>query len=161
MDKKVAIVMGSESDLKIMKGACEVLEQFEVGFVVRILSAHRTPEQVISWVEELNANDYQVIIAGAGGAAHLAGVIAAHTILPVIGVPVSSSLQGMDALLSTVQMPGGIPVAAVGIDRSKNAALWQKGLLINLSHRRKILFLCLAAHVLIMEFLPVSKLKEL
>ncbi|MBI5208163.1 MAG: 5-(carboxyamino)imidazole ribonucleotide mutase [Candidatus Firestonebacteria bacterium] len=122
-NKAVAIVMGSDSDLSIMKNAALILEEFKVEFTIRILSVHRTPEKLVPWVEKLSTSNYQVIIAGAGGAAHLAGVIAAHTTLPVIGVPISSSLQGLDSLFSTVQMPEGIPVATVGIDRSRNAAL--------------------------------------
>ncbi|MBI5418030.1 5-(carboxyamino)imidazole ribonucleotide mutase [Candidatus Poribacteria bacterium] len=121
--KQISILMGSDSDLSVMKGACECLKQFGVEFTIRVLSAHRTPSEVVSWISELEKQNFQVIIAGAGGAAHLAGVIAAHTTLPVIGVPISSSLHGVDALYSIVQMPNGIPVATVGIDRAKNAAL--------------------------------------
>ena len=120
---EVAIFMGSDSDLKIMKGAAEIFDKFDVKYEIRILSAHRTPDAVTESVEKYEKQKTQVIIAGAGSAAHLAGVIAGHTILPVIGVPISASLDGVDALYSTVQMPSGIPVATVGIDKSKNAAL--------------------------------------
>jgi phosphoribosylaminoimidazole carboxylase PurE protein len=123
---KVAIVMGSKSDLPIMEEAAAILKQFDISYEVRILSAHRTPEKVTEFSTSAMKQGFSIIIAGAGMAAHLAGVIAAHTTLPVIGVPIdSSSLGGIDSLLSTVQMPPGIPVAAVGLGKSgaKNAAL--------------------------------------
>ena len=122
--KKVAIIMGSDSDLKAMQGAMDALKALEIPFVVRILSAHRTPEAAAAFAKNAKADGYGVIIAAAGKAAHLAGAMAANTILPVIGVPMkSSTLDGLDALLSTVQMPSGMPVATVAIDGATNAAL--------------------------------------
>ena len=122
--KKVAIIMGSDSDLPVVKPAADTLKEFGVPFTVRVLSAHRTPEELRSFVSGAAENGYGVIIAAAGKAAHLAGSVAANTVLPVIGIPVkSSTLDGLDALLSTVQMPSGIPVATVAIDGAKNAAL--------------------------------------
>ena len=122
--KKAAIIMGSDSDLKAMQGAMDALKALEIPFVVRILSAHRTPEAAAEFAKNAKADGYGVIIAAAGKAAHLAGAMAANTILPVIGVPMkSSTLDGLDALLSTVQMPTGIPVAAVAIGGGGNAAL--------------------------------------
>lgn len=122
--KKVIVVMGSDSDLQVMEGAIRALKSFSVPFDVRIVSAHRTPaaaEELSTTAEEQGAG---VIIAAAGKAAHLAGVMAANTILPVIGVPIkSSTMDGMDSLLSTVQMPSGIPVATVAINGAENAAL--------------------------------------
>lgn len=125
MDKPlVGIIMGSDSDLPILKEAAEVLEEFNVGFEINVYSAHRSPKETQKYVESAKERGLKVIIAAAGGAAHLAGVTAAHTTLPVIGVPVmSKSLDGMDSLLSTVQMPPGIPVATVGINGAKNAGL--------------------------------------
>lgn len=121
---KVGIVMGSSSDWGVMKGAVEILDQFGVENEVRVLSAHRTPHELENWVTDLRERDFAVVIAGAGGAAHLAGVVAAFTTLPVIGVPVKgSSFEGMDSLLSMVQMPSGIPVAVVAVNGAKNAAL--------------------------------------
>ena len=123
---KVAIVMGSDSDLPVMQKAAERLKKFKIEFDMTVASAHRSPDRTRSLIKEFENKGVQVIIAGAGGAAHLAGVIAAETILPVIGVPINSSpLQGFDALLATVQMPGGIPVAtmAVGEAGAKNAAV--------------------------------------
>ncbi len=122
----VGIVMGSDSDLDIMKGAEAVFKEFGVGCEMTIASAHRTPEKTATYTQTAEGRGIKVIIAGAGYAAHLAGVIAAHTILPVIGVPLSaSSLDGMDSLLAMVQMPSGIPVATVTIGKAgaKNAAL--------------------------------------
>lgn len=124
---KVAIMMGSRSDADIMAPAAETLNEFEVSHEVRILSAHRTPAETAAYVEEAEARGIEVIIAGAGYAAHLAGAVAAHTTLPVIGVPLDSSpLKGIDALYATVQMPGGIPVATMTIGKAgaKNAALF-------------------------------------
>ena len=122
--KKAAIIMGSDSDLKAMQGAMDALKALEIPFVVRILSAHRTPEAAAEFAKNAKADGYGVIIAAAGKAAHLAGAMAANTILPVIGVPMkSSTLDGLDALLSTVQMPSGMPVATVAIDGAANAAL--------------------------------------
>lgn len=123
---RVSIVMGSHSDLPIMENCMQMLDQFEIEYEVRVLSAHRTPIQTHAYAKELKARGIQVVIAGAGGAAHLAGVLASATILPVIGVPIdATSLQGMDALLATVQMPKGIPVATVAIGKAgaSNAAI--------------------------------------
>jgi phosphoribosylaminoimidazole carboxylase PurE protein len=120
----VAILMGSKSDLPTMKPAADVLKSFGLRVSVRVLSAHRTPEQTAAFVREAARTGTQVFICGAGGAAHLAGTVAAHTTRPVIGVPIaSSSLQGMDALLSTAMMPPGIPVATVAIGGAENAGL--------------------------------------
>ena len=122
--KKVAIIMGSDSDLGVVEKAIRTLEQFSVPFEVHVFSAHRTPEQARSFALSARDNGFGAIIAAAGKAAHLAGAIAANTTLPVIGIPIkSSTLDGIDALLSTVQMPAGIPVAAVAIDGAVNAAL--------------------------------------
>jgi phosphoribosylaminoimidazole carboxylase PurE protein len=123
---KVAILMGSKSDLPVMEECSGILRQFGIAYEMRILSAHRTPEEVTDFSRSARDNGLALIIAGAGMSAHLAGVIAAHTTLPVIGVPIdSSSLNGMDALLSMVQMPPGIPVATMGVGKSgaRNAAL--------------------------------------
>jgi 5-(carboxyamino)imidazole ribonucleotide mutase len=115
--------MGSDSDLKVMKTAAETLEEFGIGYSMKILSAHRTPEQAAVFAEKAHT-EFECVICGAGLAAHLAGAIAARTHLPVIGVPLASgALHGRDALYATVQMPPGIPVATVGIDNAKNAAL--------------------------------------
>lgn len=120
----VGIIMGSKSDLEIMSGASKTLDEFGVSYEVKVISAHRAPDLLFEYAKGAKARGTQVIIAGAGGAAHLPGVAAALTTLPVIGVPVESkALHGMDSLLSIVQMPGGIPVATVGINNSKNAAL--------------------------------------
>lgn len=121
---KVGIVMGSSSDWGVMKGATEILDSFGVEYEVKVLSAHRTPHQLEEWVKDLREKDFSTVIAGAGGAAHLAGVVAAFTTLPVIGVPVKgAAFEGMDSLLSMVQMPSGIPVAVVAVNGAKNAAL--------------------------------------
>ena len=121
--KKVAIIMGSDSDLPVMAKAVGVLEDYGVPYEAHVFSAHRTPEQAAEFAAGARQNGFGVIIAGAGMAAALAGVLAAHTTLPVIGVPLKSAvLEGMDALLATVMMPSGIPVAAVAIDGAKNAA---------------------------------------
>ena len=121
--KKVAILMGSDSDFGVMSKAVSVLKEFEIPVEVHVYSAHRTPEKVAEFATNAKDNGFGVIIAGAGMAAALAGVIAGHTTLPVIGVPLKSNvLEGVDALLSTVMMPSGIPVATVAIDGSKNAA---------------------------------------
>ena len=122
----VAVIMGSASDADIMRGCLDQLKALNIPYEVKISSAHRTPDQTRSYVETAADRGIEVIIAGAGWSAHLAGVTAAHTLLPVIGVPIDSScLQGMDALLSTVQMPPGIPVATVAIGKggAKNAAV--------------------------------------
>ncbi|MDI6414603.1 5-(carboxyamino)imidazole ribonucleotide mutase [Solobacterium moorei] len=121
--KKVAILMGSDSDFGVMSKAILVLKKFEIPVEVHVYSAHRTPEKVAEFASNAKDNGFGVIIAGAGMAAALAGVVAGHTTLPVIGVPLkSNALEGVDALLSTVMMPSGIPVATVAIDGSKNAA---------------------------------------
>lgn len=120
---KIAIVMGSGSDRSIMEKAAVMLDRFGIETEVRVLSAHKTPDQAIAFAEGAAGAGFGVIIAGAGKAAHLAGVMAAKSLLPVIGVPLSASLNGLDALLSTVQMPTGIPVATVAVDGAANAAL--------------------------------------
>lgn len=122
---KIGIVMGSVSDMPVMQGAMQILDDFGVEHDVKILSAHRTPAELEEWVSALRERGFVAVIAAAGGAAHLAGVVAAFTTLPVIGVPVKSpALGGLDSLLSMVQMPSGIPVATMAIDGSKNAALF-------------------------------------
>lgn len=120
--KKVAIIMGSASDLPVVQKAAEVLKEFGVACEMHIYSAHRTPLEAREFAVNARKNGFGVIIAAAGMAAHLAGAMAAGTTLPVIGIPIKSSLDGMDALLATVQMPSGIPVATVAIDGAKNAA---------------------------------------
>ncbi|MFP4442581.1 MAG: 5-(carboxyamino)imidazole ribonucleotide mutase [Spirochaetia bacterium] len=120
----VGIIMGSDSDLPVMAAACAVLEELKVPFETTIVSAHRTPDRMYGYAKEAEDRGLEVIIAGAGGAAHLPGMTASLTSLPVIGVPVrSSNLQGLDSLLSIVQMPRGIPVATVAINNAKNAGL--------------------------------------
>ena len=122
--KKVGIIIGSDSDLPIIEKAIDILKDFSIPFEVHIYSAHRTPEKAIEFSKNAEKNGFGVIIAAAGMAAHLAGVIAANTILPVIGIPCKSqNLEGIDSLLSTVQMPSGIPVATVAINGGVNAAL--------------------------------------
>ena len=122
--KKVAIIMGSDSDLPVLQPAIDTLKPLEIPFVVRVISAHRTPVVAAEFSKTARAQGFGAIIAAAGKAAHLAGAMAAGTTLPVIGIPVkSSALDGLDALLSTVQMPAGIPVATVAIDGAQNAAL--------------------------------------
>lgn len=122
--KKVAVIMGSDSDLPVVEKAFGVFKEYGVPFEVHVYSAHRTPEEAGKFAQEAEKNGFGVLIAAAGKAAHLAGAIAAHTVLPVVGIPVkSSTLDGLDALLSTVQMPSGIPVATVAIDGAQNAAL--------------------------------------
>lgn len=123
---QVSIVMGSESDVPVMKKCSEVLDNFAVLYEMKILSAHRMPEATSDYAKRIEKRGIKVVIAGAGGAAHLPGTIAAHTIIPVIGVPLASSnLQGLDALYSIVQMPAGVPVAcmAIGAAGAKNAAI--------------------------------------
>ena len=123
MAKKVAVIMGSDSDFPVVKKAVKVLKEFGIPAEVHVMSAHRTPEQACAFASGARENGFGAIIAAAGKAAHLAGVLAAHTTLPVIGIPVkSSTLDGLDALLATVQMPKGIPVATVAIDGAENAA---------------------------------------
>jgi 5-(carboxyamino)imidazole ribonucleotide mutase len=122
--KKVAVIMGSKSDLPKMQDAIDTLKEFGVESEVKIVSAHRTPEFMVEYAKEARDKNISVIIAGAGGAAHLPGMVASLTTLPVIGVPVSlKNLDGMDSLLSIVQMPKGVPVATVAVDNSRNAAL--------------------------------------
>jgi 5-(carboxyamino)imidazole ribonucleotide mutase len=120
----VGIIMGSSSDLETMREAAKVLDELEVAWEMRVISAHRTPDLLFTYAEGARGRGMRIIIAGAGGAAHLAGVTAAKTLLPVIGVPIQSkALNGMDSLLSIVQMPAGVPVATVGIGNAANAAL--------------------------------------
>lgn len=123
MTHRVAIVMGSGSDRPVMEKAATTLESFGIDSEVKVLSAHKTPDQALEFASTAAEQGFAVIIAGAGKAAHLAGVMAAKSLLPVIGVPINASLDGMDALLATVQMPTGIPVATVAIDGATNAAL--------------------------------------
>lgn len=123
MNPQVSIIMGSTSDLPVMEKAAKFLDEMEVPFEMNALSAHRTPEEVEKFAKEAKERGIKVIIAAAGMAAHLPGVIASMTPLPVIGVPINASLDGMDALLAIVQMPPGIPVATVGINASLNAAI--------------------------------------
>lgn len=117
--------MGSQSDFKVMQAACDALAEFAVPFEVDIVSAHRTPEKMVSYARSAAGRGLKVIIAGAGGAAHLPGMVASLTVLPVIGVPVlsSNSLSGLDSILSILQMPAGVPVATVALDNARNAAL--------------------------------------
>lgn len=121
----VSIIMGSESDLKIMQAAAEILKKFEIGFDIAIVSAHRTPDRMRTHAMEAASKGYKVIIAGAGGAAHLPGMVASYTTLPVIGVPVksSNSIDGWDSVLSILQMPNGVPVATVALNAAKNAGI--------------------------------------
>lgn len=121
---QVAILMGSDSDYPVMQKSEEVLKEFNISYVTRVLSAHRTPKQTIQFISSVEKRGAKVFIAGAGGAAHLAGVVASYTVKPVVGVPImSKSMNGLDSLLSIVQMPPGVPVATVAIDGAKNAAL--------------------------------------
>ncbi len=127
---KVAVIMGSASDWDVMSPACTTLEEFGIPYEKRVLSAHRNPGPLAEYVSAAKKNGFDIIIAGAGGAAHLPGVIAAFTTIPVIGVPVKSkALNGLDSLLSIVQMPSGIPVATMAIDGAKNAALYAVSIL--------------------------------
>ena len=120
----VGIIMGSDSDLAIMKAAAQMCEYFDIAYELTVVSAHRTPERLFAYSKDAEKRGLMVIIAGAGGAAHLPGMVASITPLPVIGVPVkTSSLEGMDSLLSIVQMPGGVPVATVAINNAKNAGI--------------------------------------
>ena len=122
---KVGIIMGSKSDYPIMKEAIEVLDNFKIDHEVNIISAHRTPDKMMKYSKEAHLNGISVIIAGAGGAAHLPGMVASNSHLPVIGVPIKSrnSIDGWDSLLSILQMPGGVPVATVALDGAKNAGI--------------------------------------
>ena len=125
MNNKVAIIMGSQSDLIVMESAAEILRMFDVSFEMTIVSAHRTPDRMRTFAMEAKSKGIKVIIAGAGGAAHLPGMVAAYTTLPVIGVPVksSNSIDGWDSVLSILQMPGGVPVATVALNGAKNAGI--------------------------------------
>lgn len=121
---KVAIIMGSENDLPVMNPAAQILDEFSIPYEIQVVSAHRTPDWMYEFAKQADQNGFHVIIAGAGGAAHLPGMVASMTSLPVIGVPVmTGKLNGLDSLLSIVQMPKGVPVATVAVDNSTNAAL--------------------------------------
>ena len=121
---EISIIMGSDSDLNIMVECFKILDEFEISYDINILSAHRTPEELDNYIDKVNKENIKIVIAAAGGAAHLAGVIASKTLCPVIGVPIyTKSLNGIDSLYSTIQMPSGVPVATVGINASKNAGL--------------------------------------
>ena len=122
---KVGIIMGSKSDYSIMKEAADVLQEFGVEYDINILSAHRTPEKMMQYSKNAHSNGVSVIIAGAGGAAHLPGMVASNSVLPVIGVPINSrnSIDGWDSVLSILQMPSGVPVATVALDGAKNAGI--------------------------------------
>ena len=122
---QVAIIMGSQSDLKIMQEAADALKMFDVSFEMTIVSAHRTPERMRTYAMEAKARGIKIIVAGAGGAAHLPGMVASYTTLPVIGVPIksSNSIDGWDSVLSILQMPGGVPVATVALNGAKNAGI--------------------------------------
>lgn len=127
---KVSIIMGSKSDWEVMSGACETLESFGVEYEKKVISAHRTPQYFMEYMAGARDRGVGIVIAGAGGAAHLPGMAAALTTLPVIGIPIrSKALNGMDSLLSIVQMPSGIPVATMAIDGAKNAALYAVAML--------------------------------
>ncbi|MGN1417447.1 MAG: 5-(carboxyamino)imidazole ribonucleotide mutase [Oscillospiraceae bacterium] len=123
MSKKVAVIMGSDSDFPIVKDAVKELKNYGVEYEVHVMSAHRTPELAADFAKNAKANGFGVIICAAGMAAHLAGVIAGNTTLPVIGIPIKSTFDGLDALLATVMMPSGIPVATVAVNGAKNAAV--------------------------------------
>lgn len=125
MTPRVGIIMGSDSDLSVMQAAADILKQFEVAHEVTVVSAHRTPERMREYAQTARSRGLQVIIAGAGGAAHLPGMVAAQTTLPVIGVPIksSNSIDGWDSVLSILQMPNGVPVATVALNAAKNAGI--------------------------------------
>lgn len=128
--KKIAIVMGSDSDLPVMQAAAAFLEEMQIPYYISVVSAHRTPDRLVEFAKQAAANGIAVIIAGAGGAAHLPGMVAAHTHLPVIGVPIkSSNMSGLDSLYSIVQMPPGVPVAAMAINGAKNAGIMAASIL--------------------------------
>lgn len=121
----VSIIMGSDSDLPVMQEAAKMLDEFEISYEISIVSAHRTPDRLYKYAKEVDTRGVRVIIAGAGGAAHLPGMVASLTVLPVIGVPIKSkTMNGIDSLYSIVQMPGGVPVASMAIDGAKNAAIF-------------------------------------
>ncbi len=126
MDKPiVSIIMGSDSDLPVMQEAAKMLDEFEISYEISIVSAHRTPDRLYKYAKEVDNRGIKVIIAGAGGAAHLPGMVASLTVLPVIGVPIKSkAMNGIDSLYSIVQMPAGVPVASMAIDGAKNAAIF-------------------------------------
>lgn len=129
---QVGIIMGSDSDLRVMQAAADTLKEFGVGFEMTVVSAHRTPDRMVKYAREAADRGLKVIIAGAGGAAHLPGMVASMTTLPVVGVPVNiTAFQGQDSLLSIVQMPKGIPVATVAVDNAANAALLAVRMLAN------------------------------
>lgn len=125
MNPQVSIIMGSQSDLEIMQGAAEILKQFDVAYEMTIVSAHRTPDRMRTFALSAKARNIKVVIAGAGGAAHLPGMVASYTTLPVIGVPIksSNSIDGWDSVLSILQMPTGVPVATVALNGAKNAGI--------------------------------------
>lgn len=125
MQAKVGIIMGSDSDLKVMEAAADMLKKFEVPFEITIVSAHRTPQRMMDYATSAQSRGLKVIIAGAGGAAHLPGMVASLTVLPVIGVPIksSNSVDGWDSILSILQMPNGVPVATVALNAAKNAGI--------------------------------------
>ncbi len=129
----VGVIMGSKSDWEIMKNCCDMLETFDVGYDVRVISAHRTPKRLEKFIEECEKNNVEIIIAAAGGAAHLAGVTASLTTIPVLGVPIESVLKGIDSLLSTAQMPAGVPVGTLAIGKAGaiNSALFAISILSN------------------------------
>jgi 5-(carboxyamino)imidazole ribonucleotide mutase len=130
MSIKIAIVMGSDSDLPVMQEAAKLLEELKIAYFISVVSAHRTPDRLVDFSKNAHKNGYDVIIAGAGGAAHLPGMIAAHTHLPVIGVPIkSSNMSGIDSLYSIVQMPPGVPVATMAINGAKNAGIMAASIL--------------------------------
>ena len=124
-NSKVGIIMGSSSDLKVMEAAAEILKEFDIEYEMSVVSAHRTPEAMMEYAKNARASGFTVIIAGAGGAAHLPGMVAAVSTLPVIGVPIKStnSIDGWDSVLSILQMPAGVPVATVALDGAKNAGI--------------------------------------
>ncbi|OGD14921.1 5-(carboxyamino)imidazole ribonucleotide mutase [Candidatus Atribacteria bacterium RBG_19FT_COMBO_35_14] len=138
---KVTVIMGSISDRETMEKAAEVLDELGISYEMKVLSAHRSPDLLFEYVAQLEGKGFKVIIAGAGGAAHLPGVIASRTLLPVIGVPIETKVMGgLDSLLSIVQMPGGVPVATMGIGNAKNAALMAARILAinNIELRKKL-----------------------
>jgi 5-(carboxyamino)imidazole ribonucleotide mutase len=138
---RVAVIMGSISDRGTMEKATELLDELGIYYEIKVLSAHRTPDLLFEYIEQIEEKGYKVIIAGAGGAAHLPGVIASQTLLPVIGVPMETKvLGGLDSLLSMVQMPGGVPVATMGIGNAKNAGLMAARILAinNIELRKKL-----------------------
>jgi 5-(carboxyamino)imidazole ribonucleotide mutase len=138
---RVAVIMGSISDRGTMEKATELLDELGIYYEIKVLSAHRTPDLLFEYIEQIEENGFKVIIAGAGGAAHLPGVIASQTLLPVIGVPIETKVMGgLDSLLSMVQMPGGVPVATMGIGNAKNAGLMAARILAinNIELRKKL-----------------------